>query len=66
MTSETDFSVYPHRHLLGIAGLSPFDIDLLLNRAERAVALSRQADKKSAALRGRTQINLFFEASTRT
>ncbi|MAW87651.1 MAG: aspartate carbamoyltransferase catalytic subunit [Phyllobacteriaceae bacterium] len=64
--SDTDFPVYPHRHLLGIAGLSPYDIDLLLNRAERAVALSRQKDKKSAALRGRTQINLFFEASTRT
>ncbi|MFP1631366.1 aspartate carbamoyltransferase catalytic subunit [Zhengella sp. ZM62] len=66
MISDTDFPVYPHRHLLGIAGLSPYDIDLLLNRAERAVALSRQKDKKSAALRGRTQINLFFEASTRT
>ncbi|PHP68115.1 aspartate carbamoyltransferase catalytic subunit [Zhengella mangrovi] len=66
MTHDPDFPVYPHRHLLGIAGLTPFDIDLLLNRAERAVALSRQTDKKSSVLRGRTQINLFFEASTRT
>lgn len=58
--------VFPHRHLLGIEGLSRFDIEYLLDRAEAAVALSRQVEKKSAALRGRTQINLFFEASTRT
>ena len=46
--------------------LSPADIELLLERADQAVALSRQKEKKSTALRGRTQINLFFEASTRT
>jgi aspartate carbamoyltransferase catalytic subunit len=57
---------FPHRHLLGIAGLSPSDIESLLNAAEQAVALSRQVEKKKATLRGRTQINLFFEASTRT
>ena len=66
MTSQTPLPVYPHKHLLGIAGLSPVDIDLLLNRAERAVAISRQPEKKTSTLRGRTQINLFFEASTRT
>ena len=58
--------IYPHRHLLGIAGLSPVDINILLDRADAAVALSRQSEKKSSALRGRTQINLFYEASTRT
>ena len=58
--------IYPHRHLLGIAGLSPVDINILLDRADVAVALSRQSEKKSSALRGRTQINLFYEASTRT
>ena len=57
---------FPHRHLLGIEGLSRFDIEYLLDRAENAVALSRQVEKKSSTLRGRTQINLFFEASTRT
>ena len=66
MTSQTPLPVYPDKHLLGIAGLSPVDIDLLLNRAERAVAISRQPEKKTSTLRGRTQINLFFEASTRT
>ena len=66
MTHQTDFPVFPHRHLLGIAGLSPHDIDALLQRADAAVALSRQPEKKAATLRGRTQINLFYESSTRT
>ena len=59
-------SAFPHRHLLGIAGLSAADIEGLLAAAEDAVALSRQVEKKKSTLRGRTQINLFFEASTRT
>lgn len=58
--------LYPHRHLLGIEGLSHLDIEALLERAEAYVALSRQVEKKTATLRGRTQINLFFEPSTRT
>ncbi|MCA1241429.1 aspartate carbamoyltransferase catalytic subunit [Stappia stellulata] len=57
---------YPHRHLLGIEGLQPHEILALLDRAEAAVEISRQVEKKKAVLRGRTQINLFFEASTRT
>jgi aspartate carbamoyltransferase catalytic subunit len=65
--SESDtFPPFPHRHLLGIKGLSHLDIELLLDRAEAAVPVSRQAEKKRPTLRGRTQINLFFEASTRT
>jgi len=59
-------SLFPHRHLLGIEGLSPQDIAYLLDSAEVAVDVSRQVEKKKATLRGRTQINLFFEASTRT
>ncbi|WP_103875095.1 aspartate carbamoyltransferase catalytic subunit [Bosea lathyri] len=58
--------IYPHRHLLGIEGLSHLDIEALLDRADTYVALSRQVEKKTATLRGRTQINLFFEPSTRT
>ena len=58
--------IFPHRHLLGIEGLSASDITTLLDLADGYVLQNRQADKKSAALRGRTQINLFFEASTRT
>jgi aspartate carbamoyltransferase catalytic subunit len=59
-------SAFPHRHLLGIEGLSPQDIAFLLDSSESAVDVSRQVEKKKATLRGRTQINLFFEASTRT
>ena len=55
-----------HRHLLGIAGLSASDITGLLDLAEEYVELNRQVDKKHTSLRGRTQVNLFFEASTRT
>jgi aspartate carbamoyltransferase catalytic subunit len=66
MSESGNFPLFPHRHLLGIKGLSPLDIELLLDRAEAAVPVSRQADKKRPTLRGRTQINLFFEASTRT
>ena len=57
---------YPHRHLLGIEGLSRPDIVALLNLAEDAIEVSRQIEKKRSNLRGRTQINLFYEASTRT
>jgi aspartate carbamoyltransferase catalytic subunit len=59
-------SPFQHRHLLGIEGLSPQDIAFLLDSAEAAIDVSRQVEKKKAVLRGRTQINLFFEASTRT
>jgi len=58
--------VLGHRHLLGIEGLSAGDIIGLLDLAEEYVELNRQIEKKRAALRGRTLINLFFEASTRT
>ena len=59
-------SSFTHGHLLGIEGLSPQDVAFLLDSAEAAVDVSRQVEKKKAILRGRTQINLFFEASTRT
>jgi aspartate carbamoyltransferase catalytic subunit len=58
--------IFPHRHLLGIEGLSPLDIQALLDLAEAQVEVSRQIEKKKSTLRGRTQINLFFEPSTRT
>jgi aspartate carbamoyltransferase catalytic subunit len=57
---------FPHRHLLGIEDLGQGDIVFLLDRAEQAIAISRQVNKKKAILQGRTQINLFFESSTRT
>jgi aspartate carbamoyltransferase catalytic subunit len=57
---------FPHRHLLGIEGLSPVEINHLLDLSERYVELNRGADKMSDALKGRTIVNLFFENSTRT
>ncbi|MGV6871214.1 aspartate carbamoyltransferase catalytic subunit [Pseudochelatococcus sp. B33] len=64
--SEHHTPLFPHRHLLGIEGLSRPDIEALLELADKAVEVSRQVEKKRATLRGRTQINLFFEPSTRT
>src|SRR3954447_26996574 len=57
---------FAHRHLLGIEGLSREDIEHVLDRADAYVELSGQADKTTAALRGRALINCFFENSTRT
>ena len=57
---------FPHPHLLAIAGLDRPHATALLDLADSFVALNRQADKKLGLLRGRTLVNLFFEASTRT
>ena len=57
---------FPHRHLLGIEGLSPDEITVILDLAETYVDQNRRTDKKLTSLRGRTLINLFFENSTRT
>jgi aspartate carbamoyltransferase catalytic subunit len=53
-------------HLLAIEDVSREEIIGLLDLAERYVEVSRQIDKRHAVLQGRTQVNLFFEASTRT
>ena len=58
--------VLNRRHLLGIEGLSSDEIVGLLDLSEEFVTLNRQIEKKRTSLRGRTQINLFFESSTRT
>ena len=57
---------FPHRHLLGIEGLTAEEIELILDLADSYVEQNRQPNKKSDVLRGRTVINLFFEDSTRT
>src|SRR5579864_9132833 len=58
--------VLHRRHLLGIEGLSRDEIIGLLDLAGEFVELNRQIEKKRTSLRGRTQVNLFFEVSTRT
>lgn len=60
-------AAFPHRHLLGIAGLQPWEIEFILAEAEQWVALNRSgATKHDDRLRGLTIINAFFENSTRT
>ena len=68
MTPATDRStrILEGQHLLGVEALKVGEINALLGLADRYVELNRQIDKKQTTLRGRTQINLFFEASTRT
>ncbi len=57
---------FPHRHLLGIEGLTATEITSLLDLAEEHATFNRQIVRKSDALSGRTLVNTFFEASTRT
>ena len=57
---------FPHRHLLGIEGLSAAEIERLLDLAESYANLPKNDERARKLLRGRTVINLFFETSTRT
>jgi aspartate carbamoyltransferase catalytic subunit len=57
---------FRHRHLIGIRDLDEREALFLLDLADSYVDQNRQVDKKTSLLRGRTQINLFFEPSTRT
>jgi aspartate carbamoyltransferase catalytic subunit len=54
------------RHLLDIADLDAEEIEALLDRAESFAEVSKRDIKKVPALRGRTVVTLFYEASTRT
>jgi aspartate carbamoyltransferase catalytic subunit len=65
-TASKSSFVLSSRHMLGIEKLSYSDIVGLLELAEEFVLLNRQVEKKTSSLRGRTVINMFFEASTRT
>jgi aspartate carbamoyltransferase catalytic subunit len=58
--------MWTHRHLLGIEDLSAADIDAVLDRADTWFEAARGGAGKSGLLKGKTIINLFFEASTRT
>jgi len=55
-----------HRHLLGIEGLSKAEITTILDLAELYAKQNRSRSKHSTALSGMTQVNMFFENSTRT
>ena len=59
-------AAFPHRGLVGIAGLAPHEILFLLEEAEQWVKLNRLPQKHDNRLAGLTIINAFFENSTRT
>jgi aspartate carbamoyltransferase catalytic subunit len=61
-----DFPPFRQRHIISIADLQQHEIVELLDRAEQMISVSRQERKSLATLAGKTQINLFFEPSTRT
>jgi aspartate carbamoyltransferase catalytic subunit len=57
---------FPHRHLLGIEPLEAQEIQTILDTADGMKEILGRPIKKVPALRGRTVVNLFYEASTRT
>ncbi len=57
---------FPHRHLLGIEPLEAPDIQTILDTADGLKEILDRPIKKVPALRGKTIVNLFYEASTRT
>ncbi|MEL6325213.1 MAG: aspartate carbamoyltransferase catalytic subunit, partial [Pseudomonadota bacterium] len=63
--TPTEYS-FAHRHLLGIEGLHPLDLTHVLDLAAEYAALTRDRQTPAPTLAGKTVVNLFFEASTRT
>ena len=59
-------SGFPHRHLLGIEPLEAAHIELILDTATSLREVLDRPIKKVPTLRGKTVVNLFYEASTRT
>ena len=59
-------SVFPHKHLLGTEKLSAQDLTTVLDLGERFSEIAARPIKKVPTLRGKTVVNLFLEASTRT
>ena len=67
MASKTNKAIkISQKHLLGIQDLSVNDVNIILNEAKSFISINRSKNKKIDVLRGKTQLNLFFEPSTRT
>lgn len=62
----SDTTAFQHRHLLSVEDLSKRDVELILETARSMKDISRRDVKKVPALRGKSVMNCFFEASTRT
>ncbi|MBT8452659.1 MAG: aspartate carbamoyltransferase catalytic subunit [Deltaproteobacteria bacterium] len=57
---------FAHHSLLDVEGLTRSDVERILDTAEAFLQVSRRPVRKVPTLRGKTVINLFYEASTRT
>lgn len=57
---------FERKDILGIQDLSVDEINVILETAESFLEISTRKIKKVPTLRGKTVINLFYEASTRT
>ena len=57
---------FKHKHIIALRDLSKEDIELLISTAENMREINCRDIKKVPTLRGKTIINLFYEASTRT
>jgi len=66
MKTELNLNKLNRKDLLGIKELSVEEINLILETADSFVEISTREIKKVPTLRGKTIINLFYEASTRT
>ncbi len=67
MINNESLKHFPHKHLLGIEGLSPPALNFLLNSSNYfADQLEKKNNKKFDYLKNKICINLFFENSTRT
>jgi aspartate carbamoyltransferase catalytic subunit len=64
--SVAERPVFPHKHLVGIEGLSRRDCETILDTAEALRDIALRRIKKVQTLRGRLVVNAFFESSTRT
>ena len=65
MAIKTDKAIkISQKHLLGIQDLSINDVNLILDEAHTFIKVNQSKNKKTDVLRGKTQINLFFEPST--
>ena len=67
MISNESLKSFPHEHLLGIEGLTPPDLNYLLDLSDHfAMLLDKENSEKLNYLKNKICINLFFENSTRT
>ena len=65
MAIKTDKAIkISQKHLLGIQDLSINDVNLILDEAHTFIKVNQSKNKKIDVLRGKTQINLFFDKPT--